>query len=240
MAFEIIGMLGKVFRIRGSNFRMLPNPTSDPWLKKIGAKASWKITKLMEIFQAKLQELIEIEGIDALEKSNKIATIAMQWKRIADLNCTDEANLSIEVREAIHDAIDETTSYLLSISQLEILSVLVAHVTRVLNVLADPVSPLNTIVLANKEDALLSYYFSEIRPLVIHDYPTEIHDNSTGPKKRSLSTSEMKQKEEVRNTIWVTLIFRMLCWLLLHDFDKSDVKIVPSDLKGSRMPVYIG
>jgi hypothetical protein len=233
-------MLGKVFRIRGSNFRMLPNPTSDPWLKKIGAKASWRITKLMEIFQAKLQKLIKDEGIDSLEKGNKIATIAMQWKHIAELNCTDEANLSIEVREAIHDAIDETTSYLLSISQLEILSVLVAHITRVLNVLSDPVSPLNTIVLANKEDALLSYYFSEIRPLVIRDYSTEIHDNTTGAKKRFLSTSEMKEKEDHRNTIWVTLIFRMLCWLLLHDFDKSDVKIVPSDLKGSRMPVYIG
>lgn len=227
MAFEIIGMLGKVFRIRGSNFRMLPNPTSDSWLKKIGAKASWKITKLMEIFQTKLQELIENEGINSLEKGNKITDIAMQWRRIAELNCTDEANLSLEVREAIHDAIDDITTYLLTLSQLEVLSVLVAHVTKVVDVLEDPISPLNTIVLANKEDALLSYYFYEIRPFVIGNL-----DNN----KKPLSKSEKEQ----RNTIWIALIFRMLCWLLLHDFDKSDVKIVPSDLKGSRMPVYIG
>jgi hypothetical protein len=227
VAFEIIGMLGKVFRIRGSNFRMLPNPTSDSWLKKIGAKASWKITKLMEIFQTKLQELIENEGINSLEKGNKITDIAMQWRRIAELNCTDEANLSLEVREAIHDAIDDITTYLLTLSQLEVLSVLVAHVTKVVDVLEDPISPLNTIVLANKEDALLSYYFYEIRPFVIGNL-----DNN----KKPLSKSEKEQ----RNTIWIALIFRMLCWLLLHDFDKSDVKIVPSDLKGSRMPVYIG
>jgi len=225
VAFEIIGMLAKVFRIRGSNFRMLPNPTSDLWLKKIGAKASWKITKLMEVFQTKLAELIENEG---LEDGNGIADIACQWKRISDLNCKDESNLSIEVKEAIHDAIEEATDYLRSISQLKVLSVLVAHITRVVEVLQDPISPLNTIVLANKEDALLSHYFYEIRPVVI--------GNLDPNKNKPLSKLERAE----RDTIWITLIFRMLCWLLLHDFDKSDVKIVPSDLKGSRMPVYIG
>ena len=48
-----------------------------------------------------------------------------------------------------------------------------------------------------------------------------------------------KDAKEQRNTIWISLIFRMLCWLLLHDFDKADSKIVPSDLKGSRMPIFI-
>lgn len=206
---------------------MLPNPTGDSWLKKIGAKASWKITTLMEVFQVRLQELIENEGIDPQDKNNRIAAIAMQWSRISEHDCTDEANLSLEARESIHDAVDETTSYLLSLSQLEVLSVLVAHITKVVEVLQDPSSPLNTIVLANKEEALLSHYFYEIRPHVIGNL-----DN----KKRPLPKTEKEQ----RNTIWITLIFRMLCWLLLHDFDKSDVKIVPSDLKGSRMPVYIG
>ena len=48
-----------------------------------------------------------------------------------------------------------------------------------------------------------------------------------------------KGDKELRNTIWISLIFRMFCWLLLHDFDKADAKIVPSDLKGSRMPIFI-
>ena len=52
-------MLGKVFRIRGSSFRMLPNPTSDPMVKQVGRKAAWKITRLMEVFQEKLKELSE-------------------------------------------------------------------------------------------------------------------------------------------------------------------------------------
>lgn len=39
--------------------------------------------------------------------------------------------------------------------------------------------------------------------------------------------------------IWSTLVFRMLCWLLLHDFHKKDVQIAKSELLGSRLPVYI-
>lgn len=187
------------------------------------------MTRLMEVFQAKLSELIDREG---LEKDNRIADIALTWKRISDLDCTDEGNLDIEAREAIHDAVDDCTKFLLSLSQLEVLSVLVAHVKKVMEVLADPVSPLNIIVLANKEDSLMSYYFSEIRPAVVET----LDPNNLDPNKKPWS----KREKEERNTIWITLIFRMLCWLLLHDFDKSDVKIVPSDLKGSRMPVYIG
>lgn len=39
--------------------------------------------------------------------------------------------------------------------------------------------------------------------------------------------------------IWCTLVLRMLCWLLLHDFHKKDVQIPKSELLGSRLPVYI-
>jgi hypothetical protein len=41
------------------------------------------------------------------------------------------------------------------------------------------------------------------------------------------------------NNIWCTLLFRMLCWLLLHDFHKKDVQISKSELLGSRLPVYM-
>ncbi|KAK3906390.1 hypothetical protein C8A05DRAFT_40811 [Staphylotrichum tortipilum] len=41
------------------------------------------------------------------------------------------------------------------------------------------------------------------------------------------------------SAIWCTLVLRMLCWLLLHDFNKKDVQIPKSELMGSRLPVYI-
>ena len=216
-------MLGKVFRIRGSSFRMLPNPTSDHWVKQIGRKASWKVTRLMEVFQEKVRELCMAEGFGS---SHPISAISTQWQTISGLGCTDEANLSIETREAIHDALDKLDVYLLSLQQSVILSVIVTHLSHVLEVLENPNSPLNTIVLANKEEMLLRHYFYEIRPAVIGNLDAKGKPMTKGEK-------------ETRNTIWISLIFRMLCWLLLHDFDKADAKIVPSDLKGSRMPIFI-
>ncbi len=45
--------------------------------------------------------------------------------------------------------------------------------------------------------------------------------------------------ESQATAIWCTLVLRMLCWLLLHDFNKKDVQIAKSELLGSRLPVYI-
>ncbi|KAL1902418.1 hypothetical protein Sste5346_001398 [Sporothrix stenoceras] len=39
--------------------------------------------------------------------------------------------------------------------------------------------------------------------------------------------------------IWCTLTFRMICWLMLHDFHKKDVQISKSDVYDSRLAVYI-
>ena len=39
--------------------------------------------------------------------------------------------------------------------------------------------------------------------------------------------------------IWCVLVFRMICWLMLHDFNKMDQQLPKSELRGSRMPVYI-
>lgn len=39
--------------------------------------------------------------------------------------------------------------------------------------------------------------------------------------------------------IWCTLVFRMICWLMLHNFNRQDVQVSKGELLGSRMPVYI-
>ncbi|KAH8665745.1 hypothetical protein BGZ60DRAFT_470463 [Tricladium varicosporioides] len=224
VAFEVIGMLSKVIRIRGSNFRMLPNPTDDHWLKAGNQKASWKITRLMQIFQTKLREHIEAEQY---VESHEIVTIEKEWAAIAQIGFKDEESLSLNTREAIHDALDRRTKFLLNLKQSEVLSIMVTHLTMVLKVLQDQESTLNKIVLANKEEQLLDYYFYHIRREVVEHLDTKMKPPS-------------KDMRDKRNTIWISLIYRMLCWLLLHDFNKADTQIVPHDLKGSRMPVFIG
>ena len=178
---------------------------------------------MMEIFHDKLKSLVLV---NRLAHSDKIEAIIQHWEMISRLGDPNGSIDNIHAKEAVHDALDQTTDYLLSLTQAEVLSVLVAHISQVAQVLYDPNSPLNAIVLANKEESLLTYYFDKIRPLVVGEGHNEPHTNDVESNKR--------------NIIWVSLVFRMLCWLSLHDFNKADVMIVPSDLKGSRMPVYIG
>lgn len=66
-------------------------------------------------------------------------------------------------------------------------------------------------------------------------------------KKMNGGASDKEGKEELplmqqpasHDDVWCTLVFRMICWLMMHDFHKLDVQLSKSELLGSRMPVYI-
>ncbi|CAN8098309.1 unnamed protein product [Discula destructiva] len=70
--------------------------------------------------------------------------------------------------------------------------------------------------------------------LVVSSGDEEKH--SAGAKIRRMPT---EKEEELAEDVWCTLVLRMLCWLLLHDFHKKDVQISKSELYQSRLPVYI-
>ena len=175
----------------------------------------------MRVFQEKLKSLSNAEG--DFESNYRLTAISAWCQIIFDLGCEDGEHLSFETREEIHDALEDTDIYLLGLKQVDILKVVVAHLNKVIETLRDS----QTVVLANREEALLSHYFSVVQPAVVG----HLDSNKEPPT---------EDEKEQRNTIWISLIFRMLCWLLLHDFDEADLNIVPSDLKGSRMPVFIG
>lgn len=61
-------------------------------------------------------------------------------------------------------------------------------------------------------------------------------EDNANAKLRRMPTDK---EEELAEDVWCTLVFRMLCWLLLHDFHKKDVQISKSELYQSRLPVYI-
>jgi hypothetical protein len=67
-------------------------------------------------------------------------------------------------------------------------------------------------------------------------------DPSTGSREQVPPTEAVacQPVEEVsHDAVWCTLIFRIICWLMLHDFDRSDVQVSKTELLGSRMSVYI-
>ncbi|KAK7422502.1 hypothetical protein QQZ08_009492 [Neonectria magnoliae] len=66
-------------------------------------------------------------------------------------------------------------------------------------------------------------------------------DSDVDPKDQVELREEvsLSNQEVTHDDVWCTLVFRMICWLMLHDFNKLDVQVNKSELLGSRMPVYI-
>ncbi|CAK7225341.1 hypothetical protein SBRCBS47491_005855 [Sporothrix bragantina] len=60
-------------------------------------------------------------------------------------------------------------------------------------------------------------------------------------KKNNPEKDTIQRATTVRDIedIWCTLTFRMLCWLMLHDFHKKDVQVSKSDVYDSRLAVYL-
>jgi hypothetical protein len=74
-----------------------------------------------------------------------------------------------------------------------------------------------------KHELLMSMYFKRVRAEVL--------------SKAHTTTAE---GTEAAGGVWDALVFRMLCWLVLHHFHEKDVQIGhKSDVYESRMPVYV-
>jgi hypothetical protein len=211
-------MLATPIRIRGSNFKRIPNPTRDYY-----TTAFSKVT-LMEEFQIKLRSLVVAKSINP---SPEIDSIFEHWSKIQIYWRQDESKVDIDLREALHDALDASTTCLLSYDSKVIIRVVASHLNAVIQSL-DELEPKLSELDAKKEEIFVDHYFTAIRRDVLKN------------RRPSEAPHVGKSINDEKIAIWITLLFRMLYWLLLHDFDRVDLKIVPSDLKGSRMPVYIG
>jgi hypothetical protein len=211
-------MLASPIRIRGSNFKRIPNPTRDYYT------TAFSKVSLMEEFQTKLRSLVVSKSINS---SPEIDCIFEHWAKIQLFWRDDEANFDIDLRETLHDAPDASTTFLTNKDSKVVIRVIASHLNAVIQTL-DDLEPQLSELDASKEEIFVDHYFTIIRQQVLKN------------RRPSETPSVIKAHENEKVSIWITLVFRMLYWLLLHDFDKVDLKIVPSDLKGSRMPVYIG
>ena len=67
--------------------------------------------------------------------------------------------------------------------------------------------------------------------------PSDAESDVGAPTREDSQARQSRQQEAA--AIWCVFVFRMLCWLTLHDFDKNDIQVSKSELLGSRLPVYI-
>ncbi|CAK7209102.1 hypothetical protein SCUCBS95973_000337 [Sporothrix curviconia] len=90
-----------------------------------------------------------------------------------------------------------------------------------------------------RQKTLMRIYFSRLLPRVKKqaEEASQQHPDGAGASNKDKPASGPVLLEPA--SIWCTLVFRMLCWLSLHDFNKMDVQISKSELVGNRLPVYI-
>jgi len=132
----------------------------------------------------------------------------------------------IDVREEIHDALDRINEQFhdpKAFPQGEITSVLASHLQTILATTNDIQHAMNLLDAGDVKGKLVRCYFEKVFSTV---------------KNGDLDLDDDQKSK--RGVIWLGLIFRMICWFSLHDFDKNDVNRMPADMKGSRMPVFIG
>jgi len=68
---------------------------------------------------------------------------------------------------------------------------------------------------------------------------SEGNQESTGTDTSKTSGRALYNEDVYHDDIWCTLVFRMILWFMLHDFNKKDVQNGKSTLLGSRLPVFI-
>lgn len=80
----------------------------------------------------------------------------------------------------------------------------------------------------------------KIKSGLVNDPKSRVNEKvNEDRQKPRWKTALTRHEEAQRLKIWYTLVFRMICWLMLHDFDKNDVQVPDSDLMGNRQPVFI-
>lgn len=243
--FELMGMLGKSLHLKGSCFRMLPNPTIFHWNKK-----SFSLRELLSAFHQRLrfERHFSANGM-MLRMLERIET---------EIVGQQEDILSPMLLDVLHDTIDKVSSYLTdeNLPPSRVIDVLWRHIQVVLCKInrkgpggESDFDQLNHTRPVDREKRFIDIYFDVIRKSVIKSGDRKLSSSAEKVSQVSEASQESGRSHsgsdlppditDERNSIWSMLILRMLCWLMLHDFSKKDVQIPKSELLGCRLPVYI-
>ncbi|KAK4146952.1 uncharacterized protein C8A04DRAFT_9406 [Dichotomopilus funicola] len=253
--FELLGMLGKTLHIWHSAFRMLPNPTPYAWDKNF-----FDLRQLVEEYLKNITDsdldLSLVPGVHVLEHAAK--------KLVQTLHQDERAQnpgYSPPLLNTLHDILDSCDDVLKASDRNLVLIVIREHFQEVLKLInevrmitnkdddesavsqqGEDFSKLTAASPELRQEVFMQLYFSKVlrhvreRAVVLYRLPQPSSTDSS----RVQPEADLTDIRSQASAIWCTLVLRMMCWLLLHDFDKKDVQIPKSELFGSRLPVYIG
>ncbi|KAI0813394.1 hypothetical protein GGR55DRAFT_687663 [Xylaria sp. FL0064] len=256
IACEMLGMIGVVFHIEGTAFRMLPNPTVFHWDNK-----SFSLRSILSSYTQALQNG---SWTDPKLAGEKLRVVAEKANRVEEQFVRDDSRPSTLEQEAsytpeavaeLRAALSEYAAQLQAVGDLPLVEcVFRVHLEEMLEILNEAglcfscasgdggdggddqsvhsahsstaemptLLKLDTAALEDRDYILAQLYVWSLRLKVIH-----------------FVNLETRAEKETINDIWCILVFRMLFWLILHDFHRKDVQLPKSELFGNRLPVYI-
>ncbi|XWW93381.1 hypothetical protein V2A60_001314 [Cordyceps javanica] len=266
IAFEMLGMIGVIFHVENTAFRMLPNPTMFAWDTR-----SFSLHDILFAFTSALQEGSKVDvkqkrvpailGI-ATEVNNQFREGGQRQGTSNQAAC-----YSYETIRQLRAALTECDRYLVTPDARPLVEcVFRVHIEVVLEFLNDGYrggDGQGTSFAANSAPGSPHENRGSTSPLATYkgeelpQQPRLADLDSASPNERHFILAEMYSQhvrdkvgqtvrklrrdalEETIDDVWCTLVFRMLFWLLLHDFHNNDVQLPKSGLFGDRLPVYI-
>lgn len=259
--FDILGMLGRSISVEGYCYRFLPNPTIFRWDRR------WfKTKRLLLVFKEHLSQLNRVYAKTG-DTPEPLLAIASALERISPyLENPSVKDYSPTLLDSLRRIMTITDGYLNnspgdweSPSETLVLDVVSHHVASLVKDFWHRPSwfvdlfPLRRADDGVNERTYITFLFQHSRRAATesHNDPNDLYSLPVGElkveappvadaiTKTNSFLTPWRSDARLRDATWCLLVFRMLCWLQLHDFHRDDVMIPRSATYGSRMPVYI-
>ncbi len=215
--FDLVGMLGRLVHRKDTLFTFLPNPTIFRW-DKYSFSLRRPAIRIATALEHADTRYLNRAVMDALHRLDSI--LPQQESGFNQLQLNE-----------LHDAISLADSFLFDgTKSQEVLEVVRNHMREVHMFVS-----VGTVGTSDWWKAVKGYRSSITKESVLIDCYLNM-----GLKISRLEFAPDLQQWSEKMLIWAMLVFRMLCWLLLHDFKKADVQPgSKSELIGQSLPVYI-
>lgn len=240
-----MGMIGQIFHIKDLCFRYIPNPCYCVWSPR-----GFSLPKLLISYRKYLKEDTDATHGQLLVHLNTL----LAPKTEIQLQRDTAQCYGWQAQDALHSVLNELDEALRNSETSQappVQDIVGSHFQEVLFQMnrqkstASSGQTLPRFEGPDKEDLFMKTYFQQILPAVQICASATFFGLKTSDSEFNVVKGENAQTAEyaayllASKELWYTLVLRMICWLMLHDFHRDDVQIPKGDLYGSDMRVYI-
>ncbi|KAL7941287.1 hypothetical protein V8C42DRAFT_355599 [Trichoderma barbatum] len=247
--FETLGMVGQIFHIKDTAFRMLPNPTVYYWEPSTFSLPTLtsNIVALLKATETEATPMDEGDHISQLLDWCDPSIEKTESPPNGSTNTDTSGTTAADKIAYLRGSIEICDRYLNGVDMA--LEVLVMLNEKTSDALEDEsrdsisISDFDSASVDEKHQLLAQLYCTSVRHNVIQIVYKQRSQYSEKANTQATIVEDMVDTESIMkreiNKIWCALLFRMLHWLQLHDFHKKDIQVSKGDAYESRIPVYI-